>query len=94
MGPNKISFAHKWNVGVLIDQSEIPIEAKSLRFVKIDCWLGEEDSNPRSESQSLMSCPWTIPQSLKDKINKFNSQELSIKVNHDNNILLFLDLPY
>ena len=27
-------------------------------------WLGEEDSNPRRQSQSLPSYHWTIPQSI------------------------------
>jgi hypothetical protein len=27
-------------------------------------WLGEEDSNPRKQVQSLSSYHWTIPQSV------------------------------
>ena len=28
-------------------------------------WLGEEDSNPRKQVQSLSSYHWTIPQGLR-----------------------------
>jgi len=30
-------------------------------------WLGEEDSNPRKQVQSLSSYHWTIPQALRPK---------------------------
>ena len=29
-------------------------------------WLGEEDSNPRKQVQSLSSYHWTIPQAITD----------------------------
>ena len=37
---------------------------KISKYLYIFFWLGEEDSNPRKQVQSLSSYHWTIPQSL------------------------------
>ena len=32
------------------------------------CWLGDKDSNLDKQSQSLLSCRWTIPQRRREYI--------------------------
>src|SRR5574337_1073327 len=51
--------------------------SSKFAFLRADCrglkWLGEEDSNPRKQVQSLSSYHWTIPQSM---------TELALYTNH------------